>query len=103
MNTAGDGTNELIIAPSQDLRPATLFAPTRKAARRFLEFFTAQINTASATLTGYLQFARHKAAEQNFMGPHQSRVKVRQIANRCSVHPQINFLLRLDGCSNQDR
>jgi integrase len=44
MNTAGDGINELIIAPSQALRPAPLFAPTRKAARRFLEFFTAQIN-----------------------------------------------------------
>src|SRR5260221_9665310 len=47
MNTAGDGTNELIIAPSQDLAPAPLFAPTRKAARRFLEFFTAQINNAN--------------------------------------------------------
>jgi hypothetical protein len=37
MNTAGDGINELIIAPSPDLRPAPLFAPTRKAAKRFLE------------------------------------------------------------------
>ncbi|HKB89759.1 MAG TPA: hypothetical protein VKC60_04485 [Opitutaceae bacterium] len=33
MNTAGDSKNELIIAPSPDLRPAPLFAPTRKAAR----------------------------------------------------------------------
>jgi hypothetical protein len=46
MNTAGDGTKELIIAPSEDLLPAPLFAPTRKAAKRFLEFFTAQINNA---------------------------------------------------------
>src|SRR4029077_2624372 len=46
MNTAGDGLNELIIAPSEELLPAPLFAPTKKAARRFLEFFTAQINNA---------------------------------------------------------
>src|SRR6201988_3683161 len=46
MKPAGDGENELIIAPSQDLQPAPLFAPTRKAAWRFLEFFTAQINNA---------------------------------------------------------
>src|ERR1700730_1695822 len=45
MNTAGDGKNELIVAPSPDLRPAPLFAPTRKAARRFLEFSRPQINT----------------------------------------------------------
>jgi integrase len=49
MNTAGDSTNELILAPSEDLLPAPLFAPTRKAARRFLEFFTAQIKRAYAT------------------------------------------------------
>src|ERR1700736_4317118 len=60
MNTAGDGTNELIIAPSQDLRPAPLFAPTRKAARRFLEFFTAQINNAH-TRRAYLNATRRFA------------------------------------------
>jgi hypothetical protein len=57
MNTAGDGINELIIAPSQDLRPAPLFTPTRKAARRFLEFFTAQINNAH-TRRAYLNATR---------------------------------------------
>src|SRR6516165_8523300 len=37
-------TNEIIIAPSPDLWPAALFTPTPKAAKRVLEFFTAQIN-----------------------------------------------------------
>jgi site-specific recombinase XerD len=60
MNTAGDGTNELIIAPSQDLRPAPQFAPTRKAARRFLEFFTAQINNAH-TRRAYMNATRRFA------------------------------------------
>ena len=60
MNTAGDGTNELIIAPSEDLRPAPLFAPTRKAARRFLEFFTAQINN-DHTRRAYMNATRRFA------------------------------------------
>jgi integrase len=60
MNTAGDGENELIVAPSQDLRPAPLFAPTRKAARRFLEFFTAQINNAH-TRRAYVNATRRFA------------------------------------------
>src|SRR5260370_40515090 len=60
MNTAGDGLNELIIAPSQDFRPAPLFAPTRKAGRRFLEFFTAQINNAH-TRRAYLNATRRFA------------------------------------------
>src|SRR5258708_21838451 len=60
MNTAGDGINELIVAPSQDLRPAPLFAPTRKAARRFLEFFTAQINNAH-TRRAYVSATRRFA------------------------------------------
>src|SRR3984893_17258496 len=46
MKPVGDPTNELIIAPSEDLLPAPLFAPTRKAAKRFLESFTPQTNTA---------------------------------------------------------
>ena len=46
MKTVGDGTKNLIIAPSADFRPAALFAPTPKAAKRVLEFFTAQINNA---------------------------------------------------------
>ena len=60
MKPAGDGINELIIAPSSDLRPAPLFAPTRKAARRFLEFFTAQINNAH-TRRAYVNATRRFA------------------------------------------
>jgi len=60
MNTAGDGINDLIIARPTDLRPAPLFAPTRKAARRFLEFFTAQINNAH-TRRAYVNATRRFA------------------------------------------
>src|SRR6266404_4001310 len=60
MKTAGDSINELIIAPSQELRPAPLFAPTRKAARRFLEFFTAQINNVH-TRRAYVNATRRFA------------------------------------------
>ncbi len=60
-NKLGSGCSEqLIIAPSPDLRPAPLFAPTRKAARRFLEFFTAQINNAH-TRRAYLNATRRFA------------------------------------------
>jgi site-specific recombinase XerD len=37
-------TTALIIAPSADLLPAALFASTPAATKRFIEFFTAQIN-----------------------------------------------------------
>jgi site-specific recombinase XerD len=37
-------TTALIIAPSADLLPAPLFAPTPAATKRFIELFTAQIN-----------------------------------------------------------
>jgi site-specific recombinase XerD len=60
MKPTGDSINELIIAPSPDLRPAPLFAPTRKAARRFLEFFTAQINNAH-TRRAYMNATRRFA------------------------------------------
>ena len=36
--------SDLIIAPAPGLVPAALFAPTPKAAKRVLEFFTAQVN-----------------------------------------------------------
>jgi hypothetical protein len=50
----------LTIAPSSELRPAPLFAPTRKAAQRFLEFFTAQINNAH-TRRAYMNATRRFA------------------------------------------
>ena len=37
-------STELTIAPSTEQQPAALFTPTPQAARRMLEFFTAQIN-----------------------------------------------------------
>ena len=37
-------TTALILSPTPGLVPARLFAPTPKAAKRVLEFFTAQIN-----------------------------------------------------------
>jgi len=49
-----------IIAASEDLHPAPLFAPTRKAAKRFLEFFTAQINNAH-TRRAYVNATRRFA------------------------------------------
>jgi hypothetical protein len=57
MPNNSESDNELIIAPSPDLRPAPLFAPTRKAARRDLEFFMAQINNAH-TRRAYLNATR---------------------------------------------
>ena len=49
----------LIIVPSPDLLPAPLFAPPPKAAKRFVEFFTAQIN--NDTRRSYLNVTRRFA------------------------------------------
>jgi site-specific recombinase XerD len=54
-------TKEIAIAPSPDFRPAALFTPTPKAARRVLEFFTAQINN-DHTRRAYLNATRRFAA-----------------------------------------
>ena len=48
---------ELILSPTAPLQPAPLFTPTPKAARRFLEFFTAQINN-DHTRRAYLSASR---------------------------------------------
>jgi site-specific recombinase XerD len=48
---------QLIVAPAAGLVPARLFAPTPKAAKRVLEFFTAQINN-DHTRKAYLNAAR---------------------------------------------
>jgi site-specific recombinase XerD len=50
----------LILAPAPGLVPARLFAPTPKAARRVLEFFTAQVNN-DHTRKAYLNAARRFA------------------------------------------
>ena len=54
-------STELIISPSAALAPARLFAPTDKAARRFIEFFTAQINN-DHTRKAYLNAVRRFSA-----------------------------------------
>jgi integrase/recombinase XerD len=53
-------TTALILSPAPGLLPARLFAPTPKAARRVLEFFTAQINNEH-TRKAYLNAARRFA------------------------------------------
>jgi len=55
MNTA------VILSPRPELQPATLFTPTPKAAKRVLEFFTAQINN-DHTRKAYLNATRRFAA-----------------------------------------
>ena len=52
---------EIILSPAPELQPAPLFTPTPKAARRVLEFFTAQINN-DHTRKAYLNATRRFAA-----------------------------------------
>jgi hypothetical protein len=51
----------LLIIPASDFLPAPLFASTPKAAQRFIEFFTAQINNDYTRLS-YLNATRRIAA-----------------------------------------
>ena len=52
--------NQIILSPTPDLLPARLFAPTPKASKRVLEFFTAQINN-DHTRKAYLNATRRFA------------------------------------------
>jgi site-specific recombinase XerD len=61
---------DLIIAPSPGLIPAALFTPTPKAAKRVLEFFTAQINN-DHTRKAYLNATRRFADWCATHGLHQ--------------------------------
>jgi len=56
--------------PASDLAPARLFAPTPKAARRTVEFFTAQINN-DHTRKAYLNAARRFAEWCEAHGLHE--------------------------------
>lgn len=54
-------TAEITLFPAPELQPSSLFTPTPKAARRVLEFFTAQINndhTRKAYLNATRRFAQ---------------------------------------------
>src|SRR5712691_7702597 len=53
-------TRQLIVAPAAGLIPARLFAPTPKAAKRVLEFFTARVNN-DHTRKAYLNATRRFA------------------------------------------
>ena len=54
-------STQLIIFPAPELQPSPLFTPTPKAAKRVLEFFTAQINN-DHTRKAYLNATRRFAA-----------------------------------------
>ena len=60
-------TTEVILSPTAHLAPAKLYAPTPKAAKRVLEFFTAQVNN-DHTRKAYLNAARRFAAWCDGMG-----------------------------------
>ena len=51
---------DILVSPRRKLNPAPLFAPTPKAAKRVLEFFTAQINNGH-TRKAYLNATRRFA------------------------------------------
>jgi site-specific recombinase XerD len=53
--------SEIILSPAPELIPAPLFAPTPKATKRVLEFFTAQVNN-DHTRKAYLNATRRFAA-----------------------------------------
>ena len=53
-------STEIISSPASALQPAPLFTPTPKAAKRVLEFFTAQVNFH--TRKAYLNATRRSAA-----------------------------------------
>jgi len=64
MNTA------VIVSPAPALIPAPLFTPTPKAAKRVLEFFTAQVNN-DHTRKAYLNATRRFAAWCDAYGLHE--------------------------------
>jgi site-specific recombinase XerD len=63
-------TTALILSPSANLTPALLFAPTPKAAQRFVEFFNAQINNEH-TRKAYLNATRRFAGWCELQGLHR--------------------------------
>ena len=61
---------EIVLSPAPELAPAPIFAPNPKAARRTLEFFTAQINN-DHTRKAYMNAARRFAQWCDEKGLHQ--------------------------------
>lgn len=60
-------TTAIILSPAPELQPAPLFAPTPKAAKRVLEFFTAQVNN-DHTRKAYMNATRRFAEWCNASG-----------------------------------
>ena len=71
-------TTEIILSPAPELQPAPLFTPTPKAAKRVLEFFTAQINN-DHTRKAYMNAASRFAQWCDAYG-------IRQLADVEAVH-----------------
>ena len=71
-------STELIVSPAQEIQPATLFTPTPKAAKRVLEFFTAQINN-NHTRKAYMNAAERFAEWCDAYG-------IRQLADVQAIH-----------------
>ena len=69
---------EIILSPAPMLQPVALFTPTPEAARRVLEFFTAQINN-DHTRKAYLNATRRFAAWCD-------RRRIGQLADVQAVH-----------------
>ena len=61
MTDASHMSTEIILSPAPELQQPALFTPTPKAAKRVLEFFTAQINN-DHTRKAYLNATRRFAA-----------------------------------------
>src|ERR1700722_10127050 len=78
----------IVLAPAPELLPAPLFAPTPKAAKRVLEFFTAQINN-DHTRKAYLNATRRFAAWCGARG-------IAQLADMQPVHVAA-FVKKLQG------
>jgi len=68
---------EIVLSHASELQPAPLFAPTAKAARRFLEFFTPQVNN-DHTRKAYMNATRRFAEWCDARG-------IGQLAERASL------------------
>jgi site-specific recombinase XerD len=79
---------ELILSQPPELLPASLFAPTPKAARRVIEFFATQINN-DHTRKAYLNAARRFSAWCDGRG-------LRQLADVQPIHVAA-FIKELQG------
>ena len=79
---------EIALSPAPELQPAPLFTPTPKAAKRVLEFFTAQVNNDN-TRKAYLNATRRFASWCDEKG-------IRQLADVQAFHVAA-FLKNLQG------